>query len=84
VVDEVRDRNALGELQHAADVIDVVVRRDQKVDLLQPRIVDRRHDPIAVAVAGIAAVDKQRLPGRRDPQCRLPPFGVDDVHLERL
>ena len=60
---------------HAADVIDVVVRADQEIDLLQPRLGDRRHDPVGIAPARIAAVDEQRLAAsatRTAPPCRLP------------
>ena len=75
---------ALRELLQPADVIDVVVREHQIVDLLQPGVGDDRHDPIGVAVAGIPGVDQQRLPRRRHEQRRLPAFGVDDVDVERL
>ena len=48
---------------NAADVIDVVMRRDQIVDLLDAGVVDRRHDAIEIAAAGIAGVDQERLTG---------------------
>ena len=84
VIDEGPDRNPLRQLLQSADVIDVVVRRDQVVDLRDAGVGDRQHEPIGVASAGVAGVNERRLPGGRDEQRRLPPFGVDDVDLQRL
>ena len=84
VIDERPDRNPLRQLLHAADVIDVIVRRDQVVDLRDTGVGEAAMMPIGVAPAGIAAVEQRRLPGRRHEEGRLPSLGVDDVDLQRL
>jgi hypothetical protein len=84
VIDVGADRDPLRQLLQAANVVDVVVGRDQVVDLLDPRIAEHRHDAREVALAGIAAVDEERLAGRRHEQRRLAALGVRDVDVERL
>ena len=84
VIEEMLDRDPLRQLLHAADVIDVVVREQQVVDLLEPELRHDRHDPIGVAAAGIAGIDQQRLAGRRHEQRGLAAFGVDDIDVERF
>ena len=43
------DRNLLGELGHAAEMIAVAVRDDQMIDLREAGILDRLHDAAGVA-----------------------------------
>ena len=62
VVVEVFDRNRGRQCRHIADVIDVVMRRNQMVDLRQPRGLHRFHDAARVAFAGKAGIDQQRFP----------------------
>ena len=42
------------------------------------------HDAIEIAIAGIAAVDEQRLSARRYPQRRLTTLSVDHINIERF
>ncbi len=84
VIEEMRDRDPLRQFLHAADVIDVVVREQQVIDLLEPDLRHDRHDPIRVAAAGIPGIDQQRLAGRRNEQRGFSTLGVDDVDVERF
>jgi hypothetical protein len=67
VINEVPDRHALSQGRHPAEVIAVIVRRDQVVDLLQTRVTDGRRNPIRVASRGgsaVPGVHQERLPRR--------------------
>jgi hypothetical protein len=86
VVDEVLDRNPGRECRHAAEVIAMPVCRDEVVDLGQPGVRDRRHDPVSVPGrrhSGIAGVDQDRGAGGCDKQCRVAPLDIHDVDVER-
>ena len=82
MIDERLDRDPLRKLLHPADMVDVVVRADQIIDLFHARVGDGRHDAIGITAARIPAVHEHRLARRRDPQRRLSAFGVDDVDLQ--
>src|SRR6185369_17243316 len=56
VVDELLDGNPRRELGKAADVIAVVVRRNQMIDLRDPGVLDGRHEAVRVAHIGAARV----------------------------
>src|SRR4051794_38400890 len=84
MIDERANRDPLRELLHAADVIDVIVRGQEVVNLRQAGVGDGRHEAIRVASTRVAAVYEQRLPAWRDVERRLAPFCVDDVHDQRL
>ena len=78
-------RHALGQSRHPAEVIAVIVRRDQVVDLLQTRVADGRCNPIRVANgdgSAVPGVHQERLPRRRHEQRRVAPFHVDQVDVE--
>ena len=64
VVDELSDGNPRRELGKAADVIAVVVRRDQMIDLRDPGVLDGRHDAVGVADRGgarVPGIDEDRF-----------------------
>ena len=84
VIDEVLDRHALGQLQHPADVIDVIVRRHQVVDLFDANLAEYSHDAVEVARAGVAGVDHHRLAGRRAEERGGAAFDVDHIDVEGL
>ena len=70
-----------GELRHRAEVIAVVVRGDQVIDLRHAGVLHGGHDPVGVARRGraaVAGVDEQRLAGRRHEQ-----RGVAALDVER-
>ena len=67
-----------------ADVIHVVVRGDQVVDLFHAGVGDRGHDPIQVSRTRKPRVDKGRLARWRHVQRGLAAFDVDDPDVERL
>jgi hypothetical protein len=52
VIDEGADRNTLRELDQVADVIDVVMGRDEVIDLFHPGVGDRGHDPVEIRAPG--------------------------------
>ena len=86
VVDEMPDRDALGEFRQAAIMIAVPMGDDQIVDLGQPGIPGGRHDAPGIADRrgrrDVAGVDQQRLAGRRDEQRGVAAFDVDDVDVQ--
>ena len=72
VIVEMIDRDPLEQLLQPADVIDVVVRREKDVELLDPELVDHIHDSIGVAPSGLPV--SMRTPGRpASPERLLPP-----------
>ena len=83
VIDEGADRNILDELLKAADVIDVVMGRDQVIDALHASRGEHFFQAIKVPRSGTAAVDQHRFAGGRDPQRGLSAFGIDNVDLQR-
>ena len=74
----------LGDVDQAAIVIAVVVRQPEVVDLLHARELQHLENPIQVALAGVAGVHEQRLPGGRYEQRGLAAFGVDVIDVEGL
>ena len=69
----------------SADVIAVIVRDDEVIDLFHARIGGSGNDAGGVAtVAGIARVDEQRFSRRRDNQRGVSAFDVHDVDLKRF
>ena len=84
VIDVVGDGDFLGQLLEPADVVDVIVRREEIVQLGDAGVAQHRQDARQIAFARVAGVDEQRLAGRRDEECRLAALGVGDVDVERL
>ena len=72
--------------RRAADVVAVVVRREQVVDVLQPGSLHHLGDPLGIAFGrrtGAAAVDQHRLTGRRDNQRGAAALDVDHIDAQR-
>jgi hypothetical protein len=86
VVDEVTDGDPPRQRRHPAEVIAVVVRRDQMIDLRQARIRHGRGNPPRVpdgAGAAVPRVNEERFTGWRHEKSGVAPFHVDEVHLQR-
>ena len=60
MVDEFLDRDLFGEFLHAAEMVAVIVRQDQMVDLGETRIAHRVHDAAGIThrAIGVARIDK--------------------------
>jgi hypothetical protein len=61
VIDEIPDRDARGELRHAAKVIAVPVSGNQVVDPYEPCVFDGGHNALGIphsGCAGISGVDE--------------------------
>ncbi len=84
VIVEPLDRHPLRELGKPADVIAVIVRQHEVIDLLHARVFERQHDAIGIAPSRIADVDEQRLTGRSHEQRCLAAFRVDVIDLQRF
>ena len=86
VIVEMSNRDPLRKLCGVADVVAVVVRNDDVVELLLDRhVLDDVADAVGITVvvpAG-AGVEQQCLSGGRHIQDGLPAFGVDHVEVER-
>ena len=84
VVHEMNDRDALGQLGHAADVVEMIVSDHQVVDSFHASRLRGRRDAVCIPAAetGPTGIDKQRLAAGRDHQGSLPAFYVDEVNVE--
>jgi hypothetical protein len=80
----VQNGHELGEFQIPADVVAVIVRDQQVVDLLDAGGAYRLHDPLRIARARIAGVHQHRLPARRGDERRLAALDVDEIDVQRL
>ena len=87
MIDEMPDRDALGELGHAAEMIAVPMGDDQMVDLGEAGVLGGRHDAPGIADRrlgrDIAGVDEQRFAGRRDEERGVAALDVDHVDVQR-
>ena len=81
---EMLDGHAAGQLRQAAEVIDVVVRQHEVIDLRDAGIGHCRLDAIGVAATGIAGVHQQCFSGGRHKQRRLAALRVDVIDGKRL
>jgi hypothetical protein len=72
------------ELRHAAEMVAVPMRRDEVVDRGDAGVLHRGHDAIGIPRPWVAGVDENRFAGRRDEECRVAAFHVDEVHLQAL
>ena len=84
VIVEMLDRHLLRDVDQAPVVIAVIVRQPEVIDLLDARDLQHLEDAIQVALAGVAGVHEQRLPGRRHEERRLAALGVDVIDVEGL
>jgi hypothetical protein len=80
------DLHAVGELRHSADVVAVVMRDQNVIELLETGSLGSGHDSLGVPAieARPSGIDQQRLPGRTNYKRRLSSLNVDRVNLERL
>ena len=70
VIVEVRHGKLFRELEQRADVVAVVMRGPQVIDLRDARGAQRLGDASQIAVARIAGVDQQRIARRTDEERR--------------
>ena len=84
VIIEALNRHSLRELGKPADVIAVIVRQHEVVDLLHACIFEREHDAIGIASSRITDVDEQRLTRRSHEQGCLAALGIDVIDLQRF
>jgi hypothetical protein len=84
VIVEPAEGNHLGERFEAANMVSMPVADHDVFDPRQARFLSGCEDSlrIAVAVAGIAGVEQQRVPSGRDEQRRRSSFDVDPVDLQ--
>jgi len=64
MVDEVADREPARHLRHRAEMVTVIVRRDQVIDAGHAGVARRRNDPFGIARGAwpaVSGVDEQRL-----------------------
>ena len=83
MIHEIANREVGRHLGRAADVVEVVVRRDEVVDLLQTRVRRGGGDAPGVNGARMAGIDEHRLAGRRNQQRGGAAFDVDVVDVQR-
>ncbi len=84
VIEELADLDALDEIRHSADVIDMEVGDEHLVDFGDAGVFHCGLNALGIAavVAGPAGIDEQRSAGGRDKQCGLAAFDVDGVNLQ--
>ncbi len=78
----------MAEFRHAAEMIAVIMRQDQMIDLGQTGITNGLHDAAGIAfrgkVADIAGVDQDRFAGRRDEQGPVSALDVHDINIQSV
>src|SRR5579872_1020508 len=83
VIDKGPDLDAVSELRNSSNVIAVIVRDQNIVQLLQSSLVSRGDNAVRIAsfVARPACVDEQRLPRWTHDERGLSALYVDEIHL---
>ena len=87
MVDELLDRDMGRKLRQTADMIVVVVRDNQVIDLLNAGVLDGRHDPSRITngtVSTVSSIDKHRFSGRRDKKDGIAALHVDYINVQRF
>ncbi len=87
MIDEMLDRDELGELGYAAEMIAVPMGDDEMVDLRQTGVLDGRHDAPGVpdrrVRRHIAGIDEERFARWRHQERGVAALDVDHVDVER-
>ncbi len=85
MIDERADLHQIGELPHPADVVAVVVRDQQIVDLFDAGGLGGALDAVGIAAleTSPACVDEQGLARWADNQRGLAAFDINEENLER-
>ena len=86
MIDERPDRNLTREIHDAAVVVGMEMRDEQVVDPRDARVASGGEDArgIPAVEPGVAGIDEQRIPRRRDEKRRLPALHIDEVDVERV
>src|SRR5882757_4025193 len=82
MVDESSDRDAIDQLGYSARMIVVIVSEQHVIDLLDAREFRSSQYSICIATSIVrpAGIDQQRLPCRRDKECRLAALDIHKVN----
>src|SRR5262245_42690951 len=87
MVDVMLDRDALGDLGHAAEMVTMPMRRDEMINLRETGILGGCHDALGVADgslrSSVAGIDQDGFAGWRDEQRGIAAFDIDHVNVER-
>src|ERR1051326_5177206 len=86
MVEKLLNRDAFGKLGPPADVIPVIMRENQMINLLQAGILGSVRDPARIpdsTVADIAGINQNRFAGRRNKQDSISALNVDNVNVQR-
>src|SRR5438093_7312983 len=87
VIDEFFNGNSSGKFGETANVISMIVRRDQMIDGGDSRVLRGCDDPFGVAYragAAVSGIDEHRFSRRRDKQDRIAAFNIDYILTERF
>src|SRR5579862_42829 len=86
VIDEGSDLDTSDQLRNATNVVAMIVRDQDIVDLLDAGVVGGRHNAIRIAAFIIrpARIDQERLSGWTHNQSRLPTLYIDEIDLQGL
>ena len=78
------ERSGSREFLKAADVVPVIMRDDQVIDLLDSRRVEHLHNPVVIALARISGVFEECFSRRRHIQHCVTAFHIGYIHVERF
>ena len=84
MVNELLDRDMRREFRKTADMVVVVVRDNQVIDLLDAGVIDGRHNAPCIAngaVSTVPSIDEHRFPGRDDKKNGIAALHVDHINI---
>ena len=86
MIDEIIDANALDKIGHTADMIRVIVRDQQIIDMVEPCLLHHGHNAVGIAPVVVcpAGIHQQRLMRWSDEERGLATFDVHKIHGERF
>ncbi len=86
MVEKGANLDSIHQLRNSANMIAMVVRNQDIIDLREAGLMRGSQDPIGVAafISRPAGIDEQRLSRWTHHQSRLPAFHVDEIYLQRF
>jgi len=86
VIDELADLDVLDQFRYAADMVDMVVRRKNVINMSDAGVFHRSLNACCTATVTIrpAGIHEQRTTGRRDDQRGLPALDVNRINEQAL
>src|SRR5579871_6151716 len=87
MIDELLNGNTRRQLGETSDMIVVIVRDNQMINLPKAGIADRGHNPASIpdsTVATVPCINEDRFPGGCDKKHRISALHVDYINVQRV